>query len=163
MKAFSLTLCSAILLMLSGCGGGYSGTSNDAKGTAANLTDNTSSSSGSSSTTTQADALKSFFDNHIEPSMQYCSACHVPGGIADTTTGKLFLLQPGQSDYDSFQAAWNAMGKGVESNLLLRQNSDPAVAHTGGKTWPAQSQIHQQAQASPRLATVLSLICFSGL
>ena len=142
MKAFSLTLCSAILLMLSGCGGGYSGTSNDAKGTAANLTDN-GSGTGSGATTTQADTLKNFFDSHIEPSMQYCSACHVPGGIADTATGKLFLLQPGQSDYDSFEAAWNAMGKGVDNNLLLRQNSDPSVAHTGGKTWPAQSQIHQ--------------------
>jgi mono/diheme cytochrome c family protein len=76
----------------------------------------------------------SLFAVQIEPNIQVCRACHVAGGVADTDAGDLFQLAPdGHDDHDRVYAAWTALGKGVDTNLLLLKPSNTApMKHTGG-------------------------------
>jgi mono/diheme cytochrome c family protein len=120
---------------MSGCGGEYSGEDDD--DVPAELEDPTDPDPGSN-----APELEAFFNANIEPQMSYCGVCHTPGGVADTDEGNGFLLSSNQSHYLSFEQAWIDLGGGVESNLLLVENADLSEPHTGGKTWPASSQIY---------------------
>lgn len=134
-------------LWLTACGGDYSGTGSDSdsESRAANPPDTTTNPGTpgeNSDPETVASTLEAFFVARIEPHMGYCGTCHTPGSIADTDEGRGFLLQPDISHYASFQLAWETLGKGVVDNGLLKENADMAEPHTGGKTWPANSQIN---------------------
>lgn len=130
--------------MLAGCGGEYSGES--AAATSApdrSLTDTDANPNGNVDITdANTSALEAFFYTRIDPQLDYCTVCHSPGGVADTPEGKRLLLSSDYSHYNSFQEAWQALGGGVETNLLLRENADPLEPHTGGKTWPTNSPIY---------------------
>ena len=111
---------------ISGCGGDYSGNTSSGESRAA--TPETETTSGTPdvvstpSATIAPGTLEAFFTTRIEPHMNYCGTCHTPGSIADTDEGRGFLLQNGISHYDSFQQAWDTLGKGVTGNALLREN-----------------------------------------
>jgi hypothetical protein len=78
------------------------------------------------------------FATEIDPNIQVCRTCHVAGGIADTDAGDLFQLSSNPADdHDRFYAAWAALGKGVDTNLLLQKPSNTApMKHTGGEILP---------------------------
>lgn len=147
-SGFSVTHFLPLLLslILTACGGDYSGTDDNSESRSASPTDNTSTDSSTPGENTDpaaaASTLEAFFVARIEPHMGYCGTCHTPGSIADTDEGRGFLLQPDISHYASFQLAWETLGKGVVDNGLLKENADMAEPHTGGKTWPANSQIN---------------------
>ena len=83
------------------------------------------------------------FAAQVQPRLDYCRTCHVPGGVADTDEGRRLLLAPsGAGDRDRIHAAWVAMGEGVEGHPLLTEPGDPAEPHSGGKPWPAGSAGH---------------------
>ena len=89
----------------------------------------------------------SLFAVQIEPSLQVCRTCHVAGGVADTDAGDLFQLsadgRDGRDDHARVYAAWTALGKGVDTNLLLLEPSNTApMKHTGGTLLPVGSAIY---------------------
>ncbi len=150
---FFLVITFNCSLILSGCGGEYSGkqttdTHSSVRGVLSNETTPDAAPPASPTprvTEVSADAdsvLRAFFNNKIEPQMPFCGTCHIAGGIADTDAGRGFMLTADQSHYDSFMQAWERLGKGVESNPLLIENADLGTPHTGGKSWPEGSAIN---------------------
>ena len=134
------------VLQVSGCGGDYSGEDDTGGGDVAAGLNATSSPIESAD---NSFALEEYFEQYVEPHMNYCGVCHVPGGVADTPEGDRFLLLGSQSHYDSFEQAWMDLGGGVESNMLLVENSLASEPHSGGKTWPSSSEVYT------RVATLL--------
>ncbi|MDR3415904.1 MAG: hypothetical protein P4L83_06945 [Nevskia sp.] len=117
-------------LVLAACGGNYGGGVDAAGG----------GSSGAAPASNNAyPTPEAYFAANVEPNLGYCRTCHVPGGAADIAGGNLFLLDanPGD-DYNNTDTAWSALGKGVDSNLLL-QNPSGQHTHTGGSPWPVGS------------------------
>ena len=87
--------------------------------------------------------IQAFFKTNVQPQLSTCRVCHVPGGIADTPQGKLFMLSSSTAaDYTNFKNAWSALGGGVVTNLILVKNSDASAAHTGGLNWPKTSKTY---------------------
>src|SRR5262249_8079867 len=84
------------------------------------------------------------FDTQIEPNLQICRTCHVAGGVAETEKGRLFQLTADKTqDHDRLYAAWTALGKGVETNLLLLKPSNTAPEkHTGGTLWSKDGAVY---------------------
>ncbi|MEC8813649.1 MAG: hypothetical protein VXY23_20210 [Pseudomonadota bacterium] len=140
-------LCAAIML-LTGCGGDYSGSQDSEGDVSASV--NSGSPQAPRNNEDNSSALEVYFNRYIEPEMSYCGVCHVPGGVADTEDGDRFVLLESRSNYLSFEQAWIDLGKGVESNLLLVENALVSEPHSGGKTWPQGSDKYQQ------VATLLS-------
>ncbi len=139
------------VLMLAACGGNYSGAP-VAGG---------SSGSGNVSGGSGFSSPQAFFTAEVEPNMSYCRTCHVPGGVADTagtstaTQGNLFMLSSDASqDYANLMTSWTKLDKGVTSNKLLTNPSDPAQGHTGGQPWATTSQ--------PYLAMQTLLSCWDN-
>lgn len=115
--------------LLSACSGNYSG------GTA------TAGNNGGSGSGTPSKSVQEFFGKSTQTNLNNCRTCHVPGGVADTDEGKLFMLSNDSSqDYDNVYKSWIALDKGVESNKILTNPSDPAQHHSGGQPWPVGSQ-----------------------
>lgn len=84
-----------------------------------------------------------FYAANVAPRLQFCTTCHVVGGLADTDAGRTLLLSTNTAnDYDNFQTAWRALGGGTTANPILKNNADPAVAHSGGKSWPVNGDAY---------------------
>ncbi|MCG8316151.1 MAG: DUF11 domain-containing protein [Pseudomonadales bacterium] len=90
--------------------------------------------------------LENFFNTNINPQMQLCGTCHIPGGLADIEDGNGFILYSDRSHYESFNDAWAVLGEGVSDNPLLTMNSDPALNHTGFQNWPTTSAIYSNVE-----------------
>lgn len=117
------------VLLLGACSGNYSG------GTA------TSGNSGGTDSGAPAKTVQEFFGRSTQANLNFCRTCHIPGGVADTEDGKLFMLSSNSGeDYDNVYKSWIALGEGVETNKILTNPSDPAQHHSGGQPWPAGSQ-----------------------
>ncbi len=94
-----------------------------------------------------AEGLNAFFAQSVQPHLDYCRTCHVPGGVADEPDGRGLLLEPDRSaDYDRSYQSWVDLGRGVETNALLIEPSTASEPHSGGKPWPPG----QDAYASVR-------------
>ncbi|GEM_PF-332581 len=122
-----------LLLTLAGCGGSGDGSaqgSNDQTNDPADEQDNT-----------EFATSEEFFASEVTPHMDFCRSCHTPTGIAgsDPDAERFMLSANATEDYANTRAAWEALGKGVESNLLLIEPTDPAEPHSGGKPWPEGS------------------------
>ncbi len=120
-------------LGLSACGGDSDG---EPHGAANNTTDNNSGNSEFANS-------EEFFTSRIQPRMDFCRTCHIPGGVADTDEGRRFMLSSNSGDdYANAHAAWQAMGSGVETSPLLIENADMAEPHSGGKNWQPGSDAY---------------------
>lgn len=90
-------------------------------------------------------SLEAFFARSLQPSLENCRSCHVPGELADKAEdGRGLMLSKSDtgSDYANVYAAWQSLGKGVDNNRLLTMPSEPAMGHSGGIPWPAGSNAH---------------------
>lgn len=131
-KAPSALISLSIAFALAACQGGYSGEPRSPAG----------------ATPAPGDGAfaddKAFFTARVQPRLEFCRTCHIPGGVGDTDEGRRFLLSDNSGDdYANTYAAWQALGEGVQSNLLLVENADPAEPHSGGKNWPAGSAAYK--------------------
>ena len=93
---------------------------------------------------------RALFDARVQPTLDFCRTCHVPGGVAaEHEDGRLFLLSkdPAQ-DYALLRASWEALDRGVETNRILTKasNTDPQL-HSGGGAWPKGSAPYNQMKA----------------
>lgn len=88
-----------------------------------------------------------YFASEVQPRLDACRSCHVPGGAADIDGGRLFMLVPDRApDYDLFREAWEQLGRGVEESPILRYASGAQTPHTGGAPWPAGSSAYERVR-----------------
>jgi len=123
--AVMLRLPALLLLALAaGCGGGYSG--GPASG----------GSGGSGGGGSQARSMEEFFGQSVQPQMDFCRSCHVPGGIADVDKGRQFQLGSDRTqDLARLKASWERLGGNTPTSRLLLMASGQETPHTGGAPW----------------------------
>lgn len=90
-------------------------------------------------TTANARAATGFNDG-ISELLDYCRTCHIPDGVADSPDGERFMLSSDAGrDSELFRHSWEVLGGGAESSLILRENSESSLGHSGGQSWPVDS------------------------
>ena len=88
-----------------------------------------------------------FFEQRLQSSMDFCRTCHIPGGVADSDDGRRFILSSNAAeDYSLLHAAWQALGGGTDTSLLLVEASDPGEPHSGGKPWTPDGRVYRDMQ-----------------
>lgn len=88
--------------------------------------------------------INTFFARNVQPSLEFCRTCHVPGNVADTDEGRGFMLSTNPAeDMVLMQSSWDGLGRGVANNEILVQTSDSSARHTGGTPWLSGSVAYQ--------------------
>lgn len=84
---------------------------------------------------------REFFAARVQPALEFCRSCHLPGGAGDTGDGPRFLMAADRSmDYDRYYADWSAFGHGIEDNRILVRTSTPDEDSDNGLgRWPVGS------------------------
>src|SRR5882672_1984692 len=88
-----------------------------------------------------------FFAQRVQPRLEFCRTCHVPGGVADTDAGHLMMLSSDKSqDLANLTTSWNAMGgNNPVSKILLMASGQQS--HSGGSPWPQGSDAYKDVAA----------------
>ncbi|MGH8429899.1 MAG: hypothetical protein ACREUF_05810 [Solimonas sp.] len=136
MRGLSSGLIVSSALLLCACGGGYSGGSSS---------DSENTGNGSRKLASE----RELFDQRVQPQLDNCRSCHVPGGVADTDQGRRMMLSASKAeDYQHLKDSWTTLGRGVDTNriLLKASNTDPE-AHTGGAPWPKDGDAYNNTKA----------------
>ncbi|HSW11337.1 MAG TPA: hypothetical protein VLI06_00770 [Solimonas sp.] len=105
-------------LALAGCGGGGGG------------------GSGSNSGGAQARSMEEHFSRNVQPSVDFCRTCHVPGAAADVEDGRDFQLSSNKSqDLANLKASWERLGGNNPTSRILLMASGQETPHSGGAPW----------------------------
>src|SRR5438128_80280 len=102
---------------------------------------------GSSVTVKNCDQL---FALRVQPRLDYCRNCHVPGGVADVPDGHLYMLsQDKTQDFANLRASWEALGRNDngKSRILKMPSGTDTRSHTGGTPWPVGSAAYNEMDA----------------
>lgn len=88
---------------------------------------------------------RSLFDVAVAATLGDCRPCHLPGRLADTDSGRNFLLATDPSgDRDALKASWTKLGGGTDDNPLLAKASGADTGgHSGGAPWPKGSPAYE--------------------
>jgi endo-cleaving rubber dioxygenase len=120
---------------LAGCAGEYGGEADAGNG---------GPSPGGSSVASE----RALFDARVQPTLDFCRTCHVPGGIADVENGREFMLVPDENtDYNNFRASWQRLGGNNPTSRILLMASGQETPHSGGSPWPVGSQAYNDVEA----------------
>lgn len=94
-----------------------------------------------------ADA-EAYFARHIQPHLEFCRGCHLPGGEGDVANGRLLRLSDSRNDdYANYYLAWEALGKGVSDNPILARTADLETEPSGGiGVWPEGSAAYNTSR-----------------
>lgn len=90
------------------------------------------------------------FTQRVQPRMDFCRTCHVPGGVADVEGGRLFQLTNNESeDLANLSASWERLGRndGGKSPILKMPSGTDDRSHTGGTPWPVGSDAYKEMDA----------------
>jgi hypothetical protein len=121
-------------LLLSACSGDYSG------GTARPGSD----SGGGGNTTGDVDG---FFATSVQPRLDFCRSCHLPGGLADVDDGRDFMLSTDRTqDLQNLKDSWTRLGENNPTSRILLMSSGQE-AHSGGAPWPVGSDAYKAMDA----------------
>ncbi len=135
MRRSRLQLTTLVCLALSACKGEYDGDASTGGGN-----------NGGGSGNTQFSNSEEFFKARAQPRLDFCRTCHIPGGIADVTDGKLFMLSSNKNDdLSNLRASWERLGKNANppSRILKMPSGTDARSHTGGTPWPKNSDAYK--------------------
>ena len=117
-------------VMLSACGE-YGGRSEDA-------TSGGDGGDGGGGPTSRS--MEEHFSGKVQPQLDFCRTCHIPGGVADVEDGKDFMLSANRSqDLDNLRTSWERLGKNNPTSRILLMSSGQEVPHSGGAPWPQGS------------------------
>lgn len=120
-------LASAVMLV-SACSGDYSG------GTA----------TGNGGSSAQARSVEEHFTGNVQPRLDFCRTCHVPGGIADVDDGRKLMLSSDRSaDLENLRASWLRLGENNPTSRILLMASGQETPHSGGAPWPQGSDAYK--------------------
>jgi len=85
-------------------------------------------------------SMEEHFGRNVQPRLDFCRSCHVPGGVADVEKGRKFQLNKDRSnDLARLRASWEALGGNNPTSRLLLMASGAETPHSGGAPWPAGS------------------------
>ena len=90
------------------------------------------------------------FALRVQPRLDYCRNCHVPGGVADVPDGHLYMLsQDKTQDFANLRASWEALGRNDngKSRILKMASGTDTRSHTGGAPWPVGSDAYKEMDA----------------
>ena len=90
------------------------------------------------------------FVNNVQPRLEFCRNCHVPGGVGDVEGGRGFLLaQDASRDRELLHASWLALGANESgpSSILRMASATDTRSHTGGAPWPVGSDAYRVMEA----------------
>lgn len=123
---------SVLVLAVGGCGGDYGGGPVGGDG-----------SGGSGGGGARAASMEELFSDQVQPRIDFCRSCHVPGAAADVEDGDDFVLskQPGE-DLDNLRASWERLGAVNPSRILLMASGQEA-SHSGGTPWAQGSEAYE--------------------
>ena len=90
------------------------------------------------------------FNQRVQPRLEFCRSCHVPGGVADVADGKLFQLAEDEGqDARLLKESWQRLGgnSGGKSRILRMASGTDARTHSGGAPWPVGSDAYREMDA----------------
>ncbi len=82
----------------------------------------------------------------VQPKLEFCRNCHVPGGVADVPDGHLFMLSSDHSqDRANLRDSWERLGRNDDgkSRILKMASGTDTRSHTGGSPWPVGSDAYK--------------------
>jgi endo-cleaving rubber dioxygenase len=132
-KAGARRLCVLLCLLLAACAGEYDG-------------GEPGPSTGGGGGGGTAASARELFDTRIQPRMDFCRTCHVPGGVGDVEDGRDFMLGEPAQDYDNLYASWQTLGQNNPVSRLLLMPSGQE-SHSGGTPWPQGSDAYKDMDA----------------
>ncbi|AXQ28283.1 hypothetical protein D0B54_06125 [Solimonas sp. K1W22B-7] len=126
----------AMCAVLAACSGDYSGgTVGTGSGTGGN---------GGGNGGGQARSMEELFTGQVQPRMDFCRSCHIPGGVADVEDGHDFMLSAAKSqDLANLKASWERLGRNNPTSRILLMSSGQETPHTGGVPWPQGSDAYK--------------------
>jgi hypothetical protein len=86
----------------------------------------------------------------VQPRLEFCRNCHVPGGVADVDDGRAYMLSPDATqDRANLQASWERLGRNDDgkSRILKMASGTDSRSHTGGSPWPVGSDAYRAMDA----------------
>ncbi|AXQ28281.1 hypothetical protein D0B54_06115 [Solimonas sp. K1W22B-7] len=87
-----------------------------------------------------ARSMEEHFSGRVQPNLDFCRTCHVPGGVADVENGHDFMLSSSRSqDLANLRASWERLGRNNPTSRILLMSSGQEMPHTGGAPWPVGS------------------------
>ncbi|AXQ27786.1 hypothetical protein D0B54_03460 [Solimonas sp. K1W22B-7] len=90
------------------------------------------------------------FAQRVQPRLDFCRSCHIPGGVADVPDGKLFQLSGNKAqDSSLLRASWERLGgnAGGPSRILKMASGTDTRSHSGGTPWPVGSDAYKEMDA----------------
>ncbi|MDD3763503.1 MAG: hypothetical protein PHP86_09470 [Nevskiales bacterium] len=127
-------IAAATALLLGACSGDYSG------GTA---TDG----SGTPPVTGGDGTVDGFFAKRVQPRLDFCRTCHVPGGVADVEDGRDMMLSTNSGqDLVNLRDSWETLGGNNPTSRILLMASGAETPHSGGQPWPQGSDAYTDVQ-----------------
>jgi hypothetical protein len=90
------------------------------------------------------------FSQRVQPRMEFCRNCHVPGGVADVADGRLFMLSSNETqDFANLRVAWENLGRNDNggSRILKMPSGTDTRSHSGGTPWPVGSDAYREMEA----------------
>ncbi len=90
------------------------------------------------------------FASRVQPRLEFCRNCHVPGGVADVPEGKLFMLSSDSTqDRANLTDSWERLGRNDNgpSRILKMASGTDTRSHTGGTPWPSGSAAYVEMHA----------------
>lgn len=105
------------------------------------------------------------FQQAVQPRLDYCRTCHMPGGVGDVEGGdKLLLRSDRTQDSALIRSAWEALGGNTAgtSEVLTMAAGTASRSHSGGAPWPPGSDAYRAMDAylrgfdTPNACTALS-------
>ena len=85
----------------------------------------------------------------MQPRLEFCRNCHVPGGVADVTDGNAFMLSTNPADDAAkLRASWETLGRNGNgaSRILKMASGTDTKKHSGGAPWPVGSAPYQDVE-----------------
>jgi endo-cleaving rubber dioxygenase len=125
----------ALAVLLSACTGDYSGLGGKNGDDNGDGGDNGSGSFAN---------VEEYFTARVQPRLEYCRTCHVPGGVADVADGRAFALSGNRAqDFESLKASWTVLGGNDPVSRILTMASGQEKPHSGGAPWLVEGTAYQ--------------------
>ncbi len=87
-----------------------------------------------------ARSMEEHFSGKVQPQLDFCRTCHVPGAPGDVENGRDFMLAKDRaSDMENLRASWERLGRNNPTSRILLMSSGQETPHSGGAPWAVGS------------------------
>lgn len=91
---------------------------------------------------------RAFFASKVQPELDYCRSCHVPGGVGDVPDGDdLQFSDDRDEDLSRLHAGWQQLGgNNPTSRILTMAAGTDTQSHSGGSPWPVDGEVYNDVE-----------------